>query len=185
MKWVKCSNAHDQSKGVVVTANVLKDMLAFVVDHTCCEFGGESFKLLHGIPTGTNCGREMIDVSLKVDELLYMRRLCEARSSYDEPLNNEILEMLFAKRFVDDVFFIQLEGFNIESMLYDERGRGGLDGIYPSSLDGPEGPIMYPLKLELQGEGLDVPFLDTQLKFDPDTRLLSWSHYDKRDHIEK
>ena len=43
---------------------------------------------------------------------------------------------------------------------------------------------MYPLKLELQGEGLDVPFLDTQLKFDPDTRLLSWSHYDKRDHIE-
>ena len=44
--------------------------------------------------------------------------------------------------------------------------------------------IDRPLNLQLQADGLDVPFLDSQLKFDPDTRLLKWSHYDKRDHID-
>ena len=44
--------------------------------------------------------------------------------------------------------------------------------------------IDQPLNLQFQYRGLDVPVLDAQLKLDPDRRLLSWAHYDKRDHIE-
>ena len=63
-------------------------------------------------------------------------------------------------------------------MLYDERDYGGTDGIYTSKLQGPMGIIDQPLNLQLRDRGLDVPFLDAQLKLDPDRRLLSWDHYD-------
>ena len=95
-----------------------------------------------------------------------------------------MITLLFAKRFVGDVWFPLLKDFDFASMFYDERDYGGTGGIYPSNLQGPMEIIDQPLNLQFQYRGLDVPVLDAQLKLDPDRRLLSWAHYDKRDHIE-
>ena len=54
-------------------------------------------------------------------------------------------------------------------MLYDERDNGGTDGIHPSKPQGPMGFIDQPLNIQLQGRGLDVPFMDAHLKLDPDS----------------
>jgi hypothetical protein len=91
---------------------------------------------------------------------------------------------MFSKRFVDDIWFPMFLGFDTEKMLYDERAEGGSDGVYPSCLQGPMGEIRMPLNLQLQqDQGPVVPFLDVEVHFDPDTRVLWWHHYDKRDHI--
>ena len=73
-----------------------------------------------------------------------------------------------------DVWPSLLKGFDLARVLYDGRDHGGTAETYLSKLQGPMGIIDQPQNLlQLQDEGLDVPFLDAQLKLDPDRRLLS------------
>ena len=173
----------DTSSYIQVTAETLKSWVSFVIMNTACEVGGEVFWLVLGIPIGTNAGRELLTIFLSYFELTYTRRQCELRRTVDEPISDELLTVMFSKRFVDDIWFPMFLGFDTEQMLYDERAEGGSDGIYPSCLQGPMGEIRMPLNLQLQDQGPVVPFLDVEVHFDPDTRVLWWHHYDKRDHI--
>ena len=186
VKWCKPQDDdHEERIGIAINRDDLKQWVRFVIQNTRCELGGEVFHLVHGIPIGTNCGRECINGYLNMRELGFTRRLCEARRTIDEPISDALLVMIFGKRYADDVWLIQLVDFDSATLLYDERDTGGTDGIYPARLVGPRGEFIEgPLNLKLQDAGTKVPYLDTQLQFDPDTRLLSWNHYDKRDHIE-
>ena len=63
-------------------------------------------------------------------------------------------------------------------LVLDPKFVLGLPRFVPGGDD-----IEGPLNLKLQDAGTKVPYLDTQLLFDPVTRLLSWNHYDMQDHI--
>ena len=183
-RWLSEADAHKNwGNSIVVSNNDLKEWIRFVVENTACELGGEVFHLLVGIPIGTNAARELINGYLAFWEIGYTWRLCQKRRQISDSLGNELLTMLMAKRFVDDIRFVELRNHDLDSQLLDEREDGGSDGIYPCRLEGPHGTIEKPLKLELQDRGLKVPFLDTCSIFDPETRQLRWEHYDKRDHI--
>ena len=72
-------------------------------------------------------------------DFFYLRRQCETRTSYEEPVSNELTTLLFAKRFVDDAWFPLLKDFDLARMLFDEKDYGGTVGIYPSKTARPDG----------------------------------------------
>ena len=69
----------------------------------------------------------------------------------------------------------------LEDKLYDQRGEGGSDGIYPPVLQGPRRLIPMPLELTSACEGTSAHYLDYMISFNKGGFLQSCI-YDKRDN---
>ena len=66
--------------------------------------------------------------------------------------------------------------------MYDNRGTGGTDGIYPPALQGPVGIIDNPLALTTASEGKTTHYLDYLLSL-TSGGFVATQIYDKRDDI--
>ena len=81
-----------------------------------------------------------------------------------EPLTPLLLTLFWFIRFVDDILFPTIDGFDFRQHFYDTRDEGGGDGLYPTDLPGPAGThIHMPLALELASTGTEVNFLDISI----------------------
>ena len=100
-----------------------------------------------------------------------------------------VLFLVFGRRYIDDCFFVLLNGFDWEDCLVDERSAGGTDGIYPLTLEGPDGRIIEkPLELLTEGIGQETTLLDTHVEIvpgrgRPGDHRLGWGVFDKRDEM--
>ena len=165
---------------------------AWVVDHTYCSWAGAAFRQSCGIPMGTNCAPDLAQLYLFVYEIQFLGRCIEAeqqhRSESAVPvksnLSKQLLTLLLAKRFIDDIFLLRFHHSEprLVDWLYDTRDQpGGSDGIYPSRLQGAVRVIDSPLELSVAGEGTSVPYLDFLVSIDRKSGLLVSEIYDKRE----
>ena len=187
----------DQVKdgGIVVTADVLVTLLAFVIQNSYVMFAGRIFKQIMGIAMGTNSGpfiaslyansyelqfllRQLhifVDQSRQIGTALRTRQIVTARrATLERPLPPVLLFLFFSCRYIDDIFHPTFRYTDASIWLYDRRSEGGADGIYPTHLRGPNGTI------NVASEGRSVHFLDVTVMFHEETRTLHYKLYDKR-----
>mmetsp|Transcript_99876 Transcript_99876/g.285539 ORF Transcript_99876/g.285539 Transcript_99876/m.285539 type:complete len:255 (-) Transcript_99876:336-1100(-) len=134
-----------------------------------------------------HAGPGLADLYLFVYEFAFLRRMHVKYGSHmPEGL---VLFLVFGRRYVDDCFFVLLNGFDWEDCLVDERSAGGTDGLYPLTLEGPDGKIIEkPLELLTEGIGQETTLLDTHVEIipgrgRPGDHRLGWGVFDKRDEM--
>ena len=161
--------------------------LELVLKNAHVTFGGEVFLQILGEPQGVSCGVQLANMYLFSYELNFLQRSGER---WGERMPKG-LAMFFvtARRFIDDIWSIILDGFDFEDVLYDARSEGGSDGFYPIKLMGPNGlELREPLKLHTEGIGLSTTCLDMRTTIVPGAggrrgSRLQWGVYDKRDDM--
>ena len=129
---------------------------------------------------GSNCSPEFANLFLAYFEMAFIIRCFE---KYGKQLPRGLwLIIVFGCRYVDDQWHLLLDNFDFKDILYDEREIGGTDGLYPCRLRGPDGKwIYYPLKLNVEGVGLETSFLDVLTTVNRWIGWLSYDCYDKRE----
>ena len=161
------------SGSIVLSADAIIELLAFVVENSYVAFGGLVFKQIMGIAMGTNAGPFIATIFCYSFELQFlMRQLrrfvesCNARptrstinarrATLAQPLPPVLLFLFFNGRYIDDIFNLTFYSVDVTEWFYDRRGEGGHDGIYPTQLQGPHGMIEMPLKLNIASDGDSV-----------------------------
>ena len=170
-----------------LTEDEIIEFLVLGLKNAHATFGGEVFLQIIGFPQGVNAGPSLAALYLFVYEFAFVRRMHVKYGSH-MPVGL-VLFIVLGRRFVDDVFLIILDGFDWEDCLVDERSTGGTDGLYPLTLEGPDGKIIEkPLDLITEGIGQETTLLDTRVKIvpgrgRPGDHRLGWGVFDKRDEM--
>ena len=165
---------------IYVSREKLIEWSTFVAQNAYVTFGGSVWLQLIGFPMGSNCSPEFANLFLAYFEMAFIIRCFER---YGRQLPRGLwLMIVFGCRYMDDQWHLLLDGFDFETVLYDEREIGGTDGLYPCRLRGPDGEwIDYPLKLNVEGIGIETSFLDVLSTVDRKIGRLGYDCYDKRE----
>ena len=118
---------HDKYGHFYMSEDDVVQFLELVLQHANVTFGGEVFLQIIGQPQGTNCGPSLANIYLFVYEVGFLRRM-HLKWGARMP-KGLVLFFVFGKRFIDDCFFVLLDGFDWEDCLVDRRGEGGTDGL--------------------------------------------------------
>ena len=174
VRW-GCNEDSDGIQGneVAISASKLIEFVSVVVKNSFVTFGGKIHQLVLGIPTGTNCAPELTNLWLLSYEFLYYERQLV---NWDSLGQGHQLFLLSYKRYIDDIFKLTTSSFDLREAFYFDEDS---DGIFPKVLNGPNGPILVPLKVEME-INKSCDFLDLALSLDDTHNRITYELFDKR-----
>ena len=162
---------------VCLTADLIVQLVEYVIKNSYCKFAKQIFRITRGFPTGSNFSPEAANIYLLYYELTYAHRRLKVWSTLSK---GEKLAITHWKRYIDDVFTPLHDKFSVESILYKSESK---DGIFPEELIDKGIIIKKPLDLNIE-KGIEVNYLDVTVKADKRANNLAYRVYDKREHLE-
>ena len=195
-----------EADGTYLSAQLLSELIHFILANIFITFGGKTYQQTRGFPMGLNCCVELAVSFLFSYELPFALRQLNLFSqsiatrhtrsalhtslALSNPLPPILLVLFFFIRYIDDLFYPILRDLHLTDYMYDRRSEGGTDGIYPTSLLGPNGVIDMPLALSTSSTGLEVNMLDItailRLNINPEgPHSLHYKLFDKRKNNPK
>lgn len=146
----------------------LMELIRFVLLNAFVTFRGKLYHQVIGLPMGTNMSPLIANVYLSTWEKEFLDR-CIAQ--LDIPPARTEMKVKAARcialmcRFIDDVF-LRDPPYAFEQFMYGTRAvdGSGSDGIYPSTMPGPNGiVILNPLQLNITDSGRAASFMDARI----------------------
>jgi hypothetical protein len=165
---------------ITLDTKKIKELLRYLINNSYVQFGAlkEVYKIVRGIPTGTNAAPDITNIYLLYYEMRYAMHHFPKWKSLDA--GTKCLLLSFC-RYIDDCFVAMPKHFSVKNFLYfsDKNPYGGL---YPSYLKESDGKIIK-LPLELIGEeGDQVACLDLHPSINVKGKI-TYTLYDKREHL--